>query len=221
MPIENVIVIKTFAKNALYEYAIEQNQNFNTFYSGPHKPDRYVEAVAAYVDKYMEYVKDGGSFNGSQTALTTLTKTGHRGSGFFNGDCEDHAILRAALLRALGFPHQAIFCAEHHNTRDQGQHEECKDSNKKAGGHTFNIVIYKGKYRILDYGRMQPRYWANKRAWDQHVVDNIWNNHTGKHWSEQDVSPYNSPHPMVNYPGNHIHPTSNWDWRTYFNDVTL
>ena len=182
--------------------------------------DRYVEAVAAFVDNHMEYVSDG-LFGGSQSAIDTLVNSADRGPGDFNGDLEDHAILRAALLRALGFSQQCIFCADHHNDYDQGQDQECHGDKKGSGGHTFNIAVYKGKYRIMDYGPMVPLFWANKQAWNQHVVDNIWNDHTGKHWSQKNVKPFNSVLPMVNYPGNPCSPSSNWDWRTYFNDVTL
>jgi hypothetical protein len=215
------VVVNTYATLALFEYANNQGVDFNTFYSGAEKADRYVEAIAWYVDQHMVYVADGGSWNGSQSAFKTLTETSHRGAGDFHGDCEDHAILRAALLRSLGFYHRAIFCADHHNGVQQNQCEECGgDKKKKSGGHTYNIVIYKGKYRIMDYGPMQERNWAGGACWDQHATDNIWNDHTGKHWSKKDVSPYGSATAMVNYPGNPASPSPNWDWRTYFNDIT-
>ncbi len=219
--VSNRNVIRTFATIALFEYAQYLNKDFDTFYSGAEKADRYVEAVARYVDQHMDYVSDGGSFGGAQSAYRTITATGHRSSNDFAGDCEDHAILRAALLRSLGFYKKSIFCADHHNSYDQGQNEECYGGKKDSGGHAFNIVIYKGKYRIMDYGNMQDRYWSGNRAWNQHVVDNIWNDHTGKHWSRKDRSPFGSSNPLVNYPGNPCSPSSNWDWRTYFCDITL
>ncbi len=169
----------------------------------------------------MEWVQDGGSWNGKQEAIRTLTKSSHRGPKDFQGDCEDHGILRTALLRSLGFNYHSIFCADHHNNYDQGQIQECTTEKKKSGGHTYNIVIYKGKYRIMDYGRMRPRYWnsGGQRCWDQHVTDNIWNDHTGEHWSKKDISPFGNV-PLVNYPGNPSSPSSNWDWRTYYYDIT-
>ncbi len=211
--------VKTFATVALAEYALNENKDFDAFYSGPEKSDNYVEAIAWYVHQHMEYVKDSGSWKGAQTAFKTLTKSGHRGSKDFAGDCEDHAILRAALLRSLGFHHKCIFCADHHNSVDQGQRTECGYA-KKKGGHTYNIVVYKGKYRIMDYRPMHCRYWANQQCWDQHATDNIWNDHTGKHWDRKDISPYGTQ-PLVNYPGNPCSPSPNWDWRTYFCDITL
>ena len=56
--VEERIVVQAFANVALYEYANAQGQPFDTFYSGPNKEDRYVEAVADYVDRHMEYVSD-------------------------------------------------------------------------------------------------------------------------------------------------------------------
>ncbi len=235
-------VVRTFATLALYEYLEDVNAGrrnrgqtpytFASFYSGPEKPDRYVEAIAWYVDKHMEYVKDeswGHEWHGTQSAYKTLTRSGHRGSKEFAGDCEDFAVLRAALLRSLGFYHKAIFCADHHNSYktdewwNETRHND-PNKKKKSGGHTFNIVIYKGKYRILDYGTMYIRHLRDRHgnpiAWDQNVVDNIWNDHTGKHWTKKDVYPYGSRYPLVNYPGNPCSPSSNWDWRTYFGDVT-
>jgi hypothetical protein len=217
--------LMTFANNALHEYYHSDtwgtpNPDFDTFYSGPTKGDRYVEAVAWWVNEHMEWVEDGGDWDGKQKALRTLLESGHRGGGDFNGDCEDHAILRAALLRVLGFKYTCIFCADHHNSVDQGQREEAGSTGKKknSGGHTYNVVVYQGKYRILDYGPMQVRNWSN--CWDQHATDNIWNDHTGEHWSSQDVTPFGGSEPLVNYPGNPSSPTSNWDWRTYFNDIS-
>ena len=122
------------------------------------------------------------------------------------------------MLRSLGFYHKCIFCADHHNDKDQGQRTEC-GYKKKKGGHTYNVVVYRGKYRIMDYGEMRCRFWANQQCWDQHATDNIWNDHTGKHWSKKDVSPYGTQ-PLVNYPGNPCSPSPNWDWRTYFCDIT-
>ena len=217
---DDLNVVHTFATIALLEYAQHLGQDINTYYTGVEQGDRYIEAVAWYVDRHMEYVSDGGSWDGAQKAYRTLTQSGHRGSKDFAGDCEDHAILRAALLRSLGMSHRCIFCADHHNSVDQGQKVECDGGKKKSGGHAYNIVVYKGKYRILDYGVMRPRYWANKLCWDQHATDNIWNDHTGKHWDRKDTTPYGSSHPMVNYPGNPVSPGGNWDWRSYYNDIT-
>lgn len=217
---DDLNVVHTFATIALLEYAQHLGHDINTYYTGPEQGDRYVDAVAWYVDRHMEYVADGGSWNGAQNAYRTLTQSGHRGSKDFAGDCEDHAILRAALLRSLGMNHTCVFCADHHNSVDQGQVQECNGGKEKSGGHTYNLVVYKGKYRILDYGNMRARYWANSQCWDQHATDNLWNDHTGKHWSNKDTSPYGSSNPLVNYPGNPVSPGGNWDWRSYFNDIT-
>ncbi len=220
-PAENLNFVRAFAEYAKVEYADHLGEDPSTYYDvdPATKPDKLVDAIAWYVENHMEYVADAGSWKGSQSAAKTLGETAHRGPGDFHGDCEDHAILRAALLRSLGFGPRCIYCADHHNSVDQGQDQECWGDKKGAGGHTYNIVIWKGKYRLLDYGEMRHRYWTGKSCWNQHVTDNIWNDHTGEHWSKKDTSPFGST-PLVNYPGNPSSPSPNWNWRTYLKDIT-
>ncbi len=52
----------------------------------------------------------------------------------YMGDCEDGAILRAALLRRLGFRPEYIWCV------NDGQEI-----------HEYNIVLYQGAFRIMDH----------------------------------------------------------------------
>jgi len=87
-----------------------------------------------------------------------------------------------------------------------------------VGRHTYDVGVYMGRYRIMDHGPMQNRYWANQAGWDQHVPDNIWNDHTGQHWAKKDTSPSGGDH-LVNHPGNPSTPGRKWDWRTYSNDI--
>jgi hypothetical protein len=54
----------------------------------------------------------------------------------FHGDCEDYAVLRHALLRALGFDRRFIW-------------------NAKSPSHEHNVVLYNGALRIMDYGPIQ------------------------------------------------------------------
>ncbi len=211
--------VRHFADTALETYAKHEGVDYSKFYSGPKKPDRYVEAIAWYVDENMEYAYDGVG-GGATPTFEILRRRNPKGGSLFRGDCEEFAVLRAALLRSLGFHQDCIFCADHHESVDQGQDKECYGA-KKGLGHTFNIVVYKGKYRIMDYGPMKnnERYWSGKRAWRHNVTDNIWNDHYGEHW-KQNVNPL-GVRPLVNYPGNPVCPSPNWDWRTYFCDVTL
>jgi hypothetical protein len=47
------------------------------------------------------------------------------------------------------------------------------------GGHTFNIVNYRNKWRIMDYGPL-GRYFDDR--WYAHVTDSLWNDRTGEYW---------------------------------------
>jgi hypothetical protein len=67
---------------------------------------------------------------------------------------------------------------------------------KKKGGHTFNIVTYKNKYRIMDYYMLGYSF-STSTEWESHRVDSVWSSTIGKHWREQ-TAPQIFIH---NYPG--------------------
>lgn len=56
----------------------------------------------------------------------------------FHGDCEDYAIFRHALLRALGFDRRFIW-------------------NMESPSHVQNVVLYRDALRVMDYGPIQRR----------------------------------------------------------------
>lgn len=170
-------------------------------------PDILVAAVAFYVNGYMKWVSDDinsyvlntihglGYFSGAEQmpAYYTVHYTNpslhpnlitqlnahnpdwgmaYNSGKLYHGDCEDFAILRHALLRSLGFNRNFIW-------------------NAREPGHEFNIVLYKGAYRIMDYGpiynylcnpghqglnavwnqRYGPRLSANTKTWlHDHVL---------------------------------------------------
>lgn len=129
-------------------------------------PDILVAAVAWYVDANMGYVYDNVNdyvlntfhnlnyFSGAghvpayytihyTQPSTALINNLHaqdpdwaneyNDGKLYHGDCEDFAILRHALLRALGFDRNYIWDGD-------------------APGHEFNVVLYQGALRIMDYG---------------------------------------------------------------------
>ncbi len=55
----------------------------------------------------------------------------------FFGDCEDQAILQAALLRRMGFSKDAVWCVQN-----------------SVPDHEYCLVLYHGAYRVLDYGEL-------------------------------------------------------------------
>jgi hypothetical protein len=86
----------------------------------------------------------------------------------FCGDCEDHAILREALLRTLGISEACAMCADYY-------------SGYWGGGHTFNIVNYRNRWRIMDYGTLGGFF--TYRASNLHAhVHNVWNDSFGVFW---------------------------------------
>ena len=199
--------------------------------------DRIILAVARYVDDNMTYMFDDDDW-GQASAEATIRRSGSRRGwlggtkekdktsenrvacpSLFCGDCEDHAYLRFGLLRALGLGRRCVWCADHHNTHDQGQ-SSCPDRAKKgvSGGHAYNLVYYQGKYRILDYGP-EPRLGSSADCWDQHATDNIYDDVYGENWEHKGtrLRPLGSLH--HNYPGPRSCGGPSWNWKTYYTDV--
>jgi len=154
--------------------------------------DYIMEAVAYYVDKHTAYMDDsncdicdpgGGASLGPGGAIDAedlIQRSGGR-SGIMSsyqhvdtcpndycGDCEDHAILREALMRSLGISWRCAFCADHYD-------------DYFGAGHTFNLVYYRNKWRIMDYGPLGS-YFTVSWYWSAHNPHNIWNDRVGEYW---------------------------------------
>jgi hypothetical protein len=172
--------------------------------------DEYIEAISWWVAKTMGYrgddinricLNDGcglgyepenyGHYDFPQPAYYTLHHSGHCISitytedgetktwhpdptKTFYGDCEDFGILEAALLRSLGVCHRCIFSAE-------------------QPGHSFNIVYYKGKYRVLEpqLSVIGCKYYG---------PDNLWNDKIGA-FGGSDFDKVRPWEYTLNYPG--------------------
>jgi hypothetical protein len=119
--------------------------------------DTLVAAVAYYSNRHMSYALDDGPegnvvsmrANGyyiydeediAQPADYTLEDSWMNTTSPYDyvGDCEDRAILHAALLRRLGFSPDYIWIVK-----------ELWDH------HEYNIVLYEGAFRIMDWGRIE------------------------------------------------------------------
>ncbi len=169
-------IVLTHAQNAVMEYA--QNQGL-TVAQVTATADNLVAAVAFYVDRHMSWRSDADNqpvfaangFSGyspgwdfPQPADLTLTISGDLTNGAanddFQGDCEDHAILRAALLRALCFAPWAIW-----------------DVIDDPVTHEYNVVLYQGAYRLMDYGLITR--WLATHTWDSHQSYYGWNEANG------------------------------------------
>ncbi len=139
---------QSLAGDALEEYSAHSGiwlYNLDT-------SDEYMEAVAYYVDRHMNYMNDTDpslGWDGGQTFWRTVTESGARGCGNdFCGDCDDFAILRMTLLLSIGVSDDCVFIIE-------------------APGHLYNNVYYGGKFRIMDYGEL-GRYFKSPRFEDLH-----------------------------------------------------
>jgi hypothetical protein len=157
-----------------------------------------MEAVAYYVNKHMQYMYDT---NGAQSASYTVTESRFRsgeipGPGdtripvgqcpppkVYCGDCEDHAILREALMRYLGVSADCAYCADHFNNK------------VGDGGHTFNLVLYRNKWRIMDYGNLGDKFTSKKDHHELHSTltitagahgkgrsGSLWNDVRSEYW---------------------------------------
>ena len=190
--------------------------------------ERIISAVARYVDTNMTYFIDSYDGWGEASAERTILKSGNRlgktkddaetaefCTNMYCGDCEDFAFLRFALIRALGVGRRCVWVADHHESHDQGQ-GNCPKS--KDGGHTYNIVYWHGKYRILDYTSKVRPVTSNK-CWSAHATDAIYNDVYGDYWAspETQLSPNGKLH--LNYPGSWKCGGPGWNWKTFYTDV--
>jgi hypothetical protein len=157
--------------------------------------DYIMEAVAYYVDQHTQYMYDddcdicdsgggwglnpSGAINAEDMILLSNGRSGtisHDPDVHVNtcpndycGDCEDHAILREALMRSLGVSWRCAFCADHYD-------------DYWGGGHTFNLVYYRNKWRIMDYGPLGHYFSIGRHYRGDHKPDNVWNDHVGEYW---------------------------------------
>ena len=158
-------------------------------------PDAIMEAVAFYVNEHMGYMGDEHIKSLSycmnfddpncgvpkvQPAAWTLIESGSRGCtagrsylhpgmpAAYCGDCEDFAILREALMRVLGISADCAYCAD-----------QFKNYYRGNGGHTFNLVFYRGKWRVMDYKALGT---YNEMGDNPHKPHNIWNDKNGDYW---------------------------------------
>ena len=209
---DDLAYIRSMADQALYDFATENSIDVRDLDTS----DEYIDAVSWWVALNMGYRGDNineicmndirgvdydpddydhGDF--PQPAHYTLrysgcswcdgltytveegheevTKTWHADPDKrFYGDCEDYGILTGALLRSLGVSHRCVFTAE-------------------EPGHSFNVVYYQGKFRVLEPQGGDPgrKYYG---------VENIWNDKLGAFacCDFEKVKPWEY---TMNYPG--------------------
>ena len=198
------------AYDTLFEYADNQGVNVTQFDTS----DEALAAVAWYVNEHMQWRSDSDTnpncingFNAlgyspgwdfpipaSYTARYTGVPACSNCSEQFCGDCEDHAILRQALARKIGVNASCVW--DGLDLQSPGRHE-------------YNIILYKSKFRLMDYGTVEANF---NSTWFAHETQDAWNYFKGP----RDTSaPNYASSDTHNYVGNPTCP-SPWNLSTYF-----
>ncbi|WP_320819464.1 hypothetical protein [Thalassolituus sp.] len=207
-------VVRTHAQNAVIEYANARGLTTTQVLA---TADHMVEAVARYVSQHMSWRSDelnrqvfadngyesySPGWDFPQPADLTLTISGAlnnvSSSDDFMGDGEDHAILRAALLHALGFAPWAIW-----NVIDS------------PVSHEYNVVLYQGAFRLMDYGTIDR--WLKTHTWDAHQSYFGWNAEHGPRGTADLNHDYLKDN-THNYPGGRSNGNT-WSYQGYYQDV--
>jgi len=208
-------VVRTHAINAVMEYA---NAKGLTVFEVQNVADNLVAAVAWYVDEHMTWRSDtvnrtvfaangwasySPGWDFPQPADLTLTISGNLTNASpnddFQGDCEDHAILRAALLRALGFAPWAIW-----------------DAIDNPVTHEYNVVLYEGAFRLMDYGEIDR--WLTSHTWNSHRSHYGWNEDNGPRGVNATTHAYLQDH-TDNYPGGKSDGNP-WSFQIYYKVIS-
>lgn len=217
-------VVSNRASDAIVEYVDWYNardpstSDDITVLQAANTADHMVAAVAWYVDHHMSWRDDtqnqqvfaangfasySPGWDFPQPADLTLTISGNLTNAApnddYEGDCEDHAILRAALLRAMGFAPWAIW-----------------DAIDGGITHEYNIVLYDGAYRIMDYGTIDR--WLQTHTWASHESNYAWNESNGP----RGVAAANHTflvNQVDNYPGGKTD-HHDWSFNVYYRDTS-
>lgn len=208
-------IVRNTAQDALMEYA---NSTRKSIFEVSNIADEMVAAIALYVDNHMQWRDDTtnrevfadngwGSYSPGwdfpQPADLTLTISGNLNNASatddYMGDCEDHAILRASLLRAVGFAPWAIW-----------------DVIDDPITHEYNVVLYEGAYRLMDYGRIQ-RWLDSSNHWTSHQSHYGWNEANGPRGANATTHNFLT-NQTDNFPGGKQCP-GNWSFNKYYTDT--
>ncbi|MFH1510112.1 MAG: hypothetical protein ABIF10_00345 [Candidatus Woesearchaeota archaeon] len=211
-------VVRETAEKAVQEYA----EYTKVQAAEVDTADEYMEAVGHYVAKNMEWMEDPkvqGSvdpfgiitFDDTEfiySACETIKTSGSRGCGKkYCGDCEDHALLRTALLRSLGVHPNCVYTASDYYYEKESILFVEWDALR---GHVYNIVNYEDSYRIMDYDELGHYFYERS---SDHETDGIWNDYVGKFGT-------NGLQGLTwNYPSTNGCRQEGWTEDTYYMDI--
>jgi hypothetical protein len=221
--------VRKAAEQVLIEYSANEGSSTVIF---PKTADALVEAVADYVEDHVDPELDGvirilyrnhepgddDDFSEYEEANPATSDNPavdefvqpadlmiRRGGTVakYQGDCEDEAILRAALLRRLGFQPWAVWHARSADYTVAGM----------TTSHEYNIILYEGAFRVVDGpvgilldgpGVGEENKYRSKYGWNE------------RHGPRMDVSTEEYlPSFADNYPGGKSDGRS-WSHKVYF-----
>ena len=175
--------------------------NWHVSYRGTSNWQDYGPVTNRVVFANNEYGDYSPGWDFPQPADLTLTISGNLTNAApnddFQGDCEDHAILRSALLRALGYCPWGIW-----------------DVIDNPVTHEYNVVLYEGAYRLMDYGTIVR--WLATHTWSSHQSYYGWNEDNGPRGANSTTHAYLENN-TNNYPGGKK--CTDWDLNNYYEDT--
>ncbi|PIU57321.1 MAG: hypothetical protein COS89_04820 [Deltaproteobacteria bacterium CG07_land_8_20_14_0_80_38_7] len=207
-----------------------------------------------YEEHYSDNPDELPAFEGH---CTSENGVGGKKDILYCGDCEDHAILRASLMRHVGINQNCIFIADYHDdwchrigdedcmpdTFDTsaleseegvdesfdirfmlfGAPEGTEASELKKGSHSFNIMLYKNKFRVLDFYGYNTYFRSPSSeegfSYYHHAADNIWSDYFGNHWSGTITNPEAVVRNYNHGPTCYEEGRDYWTHFTFFNDI--
>jgi len=172
--------------NALIEYAEKRNlpdiSHIDT-------AEEYMEAALLYLDNHMSYltkraeclVGPGERWIASLDKIVAHTPIcGCPENADFCGNCVDFSVIYTTLVRAMGVNSKCIYTA----TTETG----LPFSSESKSGHAYNIVLYKGKYRIVEPqgNSLTSKFFSSVLEWDNgevpyYLTGGILNDQIGKY----------------------------------------
>lgn len=157
--------------DALTEYADKHSlSNVNEVNTA----EEYMDAALEYLDKHMSYLtpreqcyQNNGGLQRWPVSLDRINsispKCGCPEGADFCGNCMDFSIAFTTLVRAMGVNSKCVY---------SGITEMGAIVPQLQGGHAYNIILYKGKYRMVEPqgNSLTSKFKINALLWDNKEI---------------------------------------------------